>query len=148
FFASNNLALPADLFGAVGGFDASFTTSEDRELCDRCLYHGYRMTYAPEAVVYHAHPLTLRSFWRQHFNYGRGAFRFPRIRDRRGSGRFSQELPFYKRLPSLLGRSLAPERGRRLLLMPALLLVWQGANTAGFLWESMNLYRTRVLGHS
>jgi GT2 family glycosyltransferase len=138
FFASNNLAVPADLFRAVGGFDMTFTTSEDRELCDRWRHRGYRMTYAPEAVVYHAHALTLRTFWWQHFNYGRGAFRFHRIRARRGSGRFRQELKFYTRLPSLLRRSLAQERGRRLLLLPALLLVWQGANTAGFLWEKLS----------
>ncbi len=137
FFASNNLALPASHFLAVGGFDVTFTTSEDRELCDRWLHHGYGMTYAPEVIVYHAHTLTLRAFWWQHFNYGRGAFRFHRIRARRGSGRFRQELKFYTRLPSLLGRSLSQERGRRILLLAALMLVWQGANVAGFLWERM-----------
>ena len=142
FFASNNLALPADVFRAVGGFDATFITSEDRELCDRWLHHGYHMTYAPEAVVYHAHALTLRTFWRQHFNYGRGAFRFHRLRARRGSGRLRKELRFYARLPSLLGRSLAHERGVRLLLLPVLLLVWQGANITGFFWESFNQARS------
>ena len=43
FFASNNLAVPADRFRAISGFDATFTTSEDRELCDRWLHHSYRM---------------------------------------------------------------------------------------------------------
>ncbi len=138
FFASNNLALPANHFYTIGGFDPTFTTSEDRELCDRWLHHGYGMTYAPEVIVYHAHALTLRTFWWQHFNYGRGAFRFHRIRARRGSGRFRQELKFYTRLPSLLGHSLSQEQGMRRLLLPALLLVWQGANAAGFLWERMS----------
>lgn len=137
FFAANNLALPASHFHAIGGFDAAFTTSEDRELCDRWLYHGYHMTYAPEVIVYHAHALTLRTFWWQHFNYGRGAFRFHRIRAQRASGRFRQELKFYARLPSLLGNTLSRERGGRRLMLSALMLVWQGANAAGFLWEKM-----------
>jgi glycosyltransferase involved in cell wall biosynthesis len=144
FFASNNLALPASHFHAIGGFDATFTTSEDRELCDRWLHHGYGMTYAPEVIVYHAHALTLRTFWWQHFNYGRGAFRFHRLRARRGSGRFRQELKFYTRMPSLLGYSLSQERGRRILVLSALLLIWQGANTVGFLWEKLN--QAQLLG--
>src|SRR5919109_3753697 len=49
-----------------GGFDTTFRTSEDRDLCDRWLHHAYRMIYAPEVIVSHAHPLTLRTFWRQH----------------------------------------------------------------------------------
>ena len=138
FFASNNLALPASHFHAIGGFDATFTTSEDRELCDRWLHHGYCMTYAPEVIVYHTHPLTLRSFWWQHFNYGRGAFRFHDIRARRGSGRFRQELRFYTRLPRLLGQALWQEPGMRILGLSALMLGWQGANAAGFLWEKLS----------
>ena len=46
FFASNNLALPARRFHAIGGFDTTFLRArgEDRDLCDRWVYHGYRMT--------------------------------------------------------------------------------------------------------
>jgi GT2 family glycosyltransferase len=49
FFTTNNLALPADRFRAIGGFDTTFplAASEDREFCDRWLHHGYQMTYAP-----------------------------------------------------------------------------------------------------
>ncbi|HEV2763340.1 MAG TPA: glycosyltransferase, partial [Pyrinomonadaceae bacterium] len=70
FFTSNNLALSSELFRAVGGFDESFplAAGEDRELCDRWRARGHRLTYAPDAVVRHAHALTLRSFCRQHFN--------------------------------------------------------------------------------
>jgi GT2 family glycosyltransferase len=82
FFASNNISVPADLFRMVGGFDARFATSEDREFCDRWLQRGYRLISAP-AIVYHAHSLTLLTFCRQHFNHGRGAPRFRRVRNRR-----------------------------------------------------------------
>jgi GT2 family glycosyltransferase len=85
FFASNNQAIPLAGFSELNGFDPNFNASEDRDLCDRWLHCGYRMTYAPEAIVRHAHALTLPGFCRQHFNYGRGAFRFYQRRARRGA---------------------------------------------------------------
>ncbi len=63
FFTANNLALPADGFRALDGFDTTFVTaaSEDRELCGRWVSRGCRMIYAPEVLVYHAHELTWRT---------------------------------------------------------------------------------------
>jgi GT2 family glycosyltransferase len=132
FFASNNLALPADLFGTVGGFDPAFRTSEDRDLCDRWTRIGYPLVYAPEAVIYHRHELTMAGFWRQHFNYGRGAYRFHQARARRGAGPFRPEISFYLnvfRYPFAGGG-----QGRRFSLA-LLFVLWQLANAAGFLWE-------------
>lgn len=82
FFTANNLALPAESFRAIGGFDSTFpyAAAEDREFCDHWLHHGHRMRYAPEAVVYHAHALTLRTFWRQHCTDGRGASHCQQVR--------------------------------------------------------------------
>lgn len=135
FFASNNLAVPADRLRAIGGFDPTFTTSEDRELCDRWVHHGYRMTYAPEVIVHHAHALTFRSFWRQHFNYGRGAFRFHRARAHRGAGPFHPELRFYR---NLFSSPFTQPSNQGMWRMAALLTVSQVANAAGFLWERVN----------
>ena len=132
FFASNNLALPADLFGAVGGFDPAFRTSEDRDLCDRWARAGYPLLYAPDAVIFHGHELTLGGFWRQHFNYGRGAYRFHQARARRGAGPFRPEISFYLnvfRYPFTGGG-----QGRRFSLA-MLFVLWQLANAAGFLRE-------------
>ena len=95
FLVSNNLAPDADVFRGLGGFDETFRTSEDRDLCDRLLYHGHRLTYAPEVVVYHFHDLKWHGFWQQHFAYGRGAFRYHRSRARRGSGPFRPDSKFY-----------------------------------------------------
>lgn len=149
FVASNNLGVARDHFRAVGGFDSSFPlASEDRDLCDRWLYHGYRITYAPEVVVGHSRPMTLAAFCRQHFNYGRGAFRFERARARRGSGGLVKELGFYRKLPSLVFRSFSQVRGRRAVLPGALLVVWQVANAAGFFWEWANQTERRFASQS
>jgi len=132
FFASNNMALPADRFRAIGGFDTRYirAAAEDRELCDRWLQMGYSMVHAPEAVVYHRHRLGPRSFWRQHYNYGRGAPAYHRARAARGQRFKIEPLPFYVRL---LRFPWTRTRGRRALGLALLLVITQVANTAGFL---------------
>jgi GT2 family glycosyltransferase len=124
WFTTNNLAVPAAGFRAVGGFDPSFRTAEDRDFCSRWLDHGLRMQYEPRAVVEHAHDLTLAGFTRMHFDYGRGAFRYHRER-RRQSRPVRIEPSFYV--------ALAREARRANVLPP--LLLWHAANTAGFAWE-------------
>ncbi|HEX8294529.1 MAG TPA: hypothetical protein VF570_22430 [Pyrinomonadaceae bacterium] len=119
---------------AGGGFDETFTTSEDREVCDRWLARGLRLVYAPDAVVLHAHALRLRSLWRQHFGYGRGARRFHLARAARGAGGFRPEGSFYLKL---LRASISRARHAR-SLAPPLLLAWaQAANAAGFFYEHL-----------
>lgn len=145
FFASNNLALPTAHFRASGGFDPTFTTSEDRELCDRLLFSGYRMIYAPEAVVYHAHAMTFRTFWRQHFNYGRGAFRFYQTCGRRRRARVRPEArSFYL---DMLRFPFSQAQGWRALTLALLLIVSQGASATGLLWEKV-FRRMREQGES
>lgn len=135
FFASNNLAFPTSRFREVGGFDttALLSAGEDREICDRWLRHGYAMTYAPEAIVYHCHHLTLRGFWWQHFNYGRGALYFRRKVARRSGRRITLERgAFYLRL---LRYAWGQRRDRQALVLTALLGLSQAANAFGFGWE-------------
>lgn len=84
FFTTNNLAVARSEFVAVGEFDSSFPfASEDRDWCDRALHSGRQLRYAPDAIVYHWHDLTLYRFLQQHFRYGRGAVRFHSRRARR-----------------------------------------------------------------
>ena len=117
----------------------TITTSEDRELCDRLLFSGYRMIYAPEAVVYHAHALTFCAFWRQHFNYGRGAFRFYQTRGRRRRERVRPEAKsFYL---GMLRFPLSQAQGWRALVLDMLLIISQGASATGILWEKVNQTR-------
>lgn len=135
FFTSNNLAVPAALFHAVGGFDESFplAAGEDREFCDRWQAHGYRLLRAPEAVVRHAHALSLPTFWRQHMNYGRGAFHLRRARIARGAPALELEpFSFYRRLVTYPMR--APRHQPAPVLM-TLMVVSQVANALGFALE-------------
>jgi glycosyltransferase involved in cell wall biosynthesis len=132
FFASNNLAVPASRLRELGGFDPGFTTAEDRDLCERWLESGGRLAYAPEAVVYHAHPLTVPGLWRQHFAYGRGAYRFHRRH--RQWRRYEMDRRFYR---DLALRPFSGERLPRAGLLSVLLAVQQTANAAGFLAEML-----------
>jgi glycosyltransferase involved in cell wall biosynthesis len=130
FFAANNFALSAERFRAIKGFDETFITSEDREICARWRARGGALTYAPEAVVQHSHPLTLRTLWRQHFGYGRGALRFHRASNKGGS--FKPDLTFYRKL---LTSGATQPRPTRAAQLTALLFWSQVANAAGFFYE-------------
>ena len=135
FFTSGNLAFPGDLFHKVGGFDTSFSVAggEDREICDRWLHRGYRLSYVPEIVIYHTPSLHFFSFLRQHFNYGRGAFRFRECQSRRRKDRIRMEHPqFYL---DLIKAPFFRERGISRYSQTGLLLSSQIANAFGFFWE-------------
>lgn len=135
FFASNNFAMAAEQFRRLGGFDTSFplAAGEDREFCDRWLQQGLPMAYAPEARVDHSHHLSLRRFWRQHFNYGRGAYCFHQVRSRRAAEQVKVEpLEFYWQL---LTYPLVRRFQVQGMLLSGLLLVSQVANVVGFFWE-------------
>jgi glycosyltransferase involved in cell wall biosynthesis len=135
FFASNNFAMAAEQFRHLGGFDTSFplAAGEDREFCDRWLQQDLPMAYAPEARVDHSHHLSLRRFWRQHFNYGRGAYCFHQVRARRAAAQVKVEpLEFYWRL---LTYPVTRQPQLQGLLLSGLLFVSQVANVVGFFWE-------------
>lgn len=107
FFTTNNLCVRRANFLAAGGFDGSFAiASEDRDFSVRWADRGGELVYAREAVVDHAHDLSLASFWRQHSNYGRGARKLHLTMDDRNDARPKIEGPgFY------LGMLAQPFRG-------------------------------------
>lgn len=113
FFTSNNIAVAIDAFLAAGGFDAALprAAAEDRELCNRWLHQHRSMIFVPEAIVRHAHPLTLRRFWSQHFNYGRGAHYYHLTRARRGGARYASNRGDFT-LTCCVTRSPSPIPGR------------------------------------
>jgi GT2 family glycosyltransferase len=134
FLASNNLCVPAESFGSIGGFSARFprAAAEDRDFCDRWSARGWPLARAHRAVVLHAHELTLARFWQQHWNYGRGAFRLRLERCARKQSSHIEGLSFYL---GILACPWLSERGRKALLMSLLLCLSQLANALGFLAE-------------
>lgn len=146
FFTTNNIALAADLFRAVGGFTTSIpsATAEDKELCDRWSAHGLALAHVPAMVVHHAHDLTLAGFLRQHFNYGRGILAFRLMRRRRTESRLLPEpLKFYRDLVwSPMRRPSSIARWR----LCALLVAAQLATLAGALREAVTWPRSTRAG--
>jgi glycosyltransferase involved in cell wall biosynthesis len=53
-FPSNNIAMPAENFRAMGGFDTTypFAAAEDRDFCQRWLDHKFTMIFAPEMHIH------------------------------------------------------------------------------------------------
>lgn len=135
FFTSNNLAVPAAGFHELAGFDTGFRHAggEDRHFCDYWVARGFKSTYAPDATVYHSHELTLSSFCRQHYVYGRGAFDFHKKRAQRGDGVVKMEpVKFYL---DLLCFPFAGKQSSRRLSTTLLLAISQVANAVGYYRE-------------
>jgi GT2 family glycosyltransferase len=136
FLATNNLAMQADLFRAAGGFRPDLTLAyEDREFCDRWLRLGYRLAYAPEAVVRHCRSMTLRSFCRQHWTYGRMASRYYSLGPSHASSRIRRGLP--QLYFEVARRALREHSGWSQPPILALLAASQVMAASGFLVERL-----------
>ena len=97
------------------------------------------MAYAADAIVPHAHALTFRAFWRQHFDYGRGATRFHAERAQRTQEGVKVEPPsFYM---DLLRYPFVQRTGWQALRLAVLSLVSQVANALGYFWEHASRWR-------
>lgn len=134
FFASNNMGISKKLFLRIGGFDVTTlkATAEDREICDRLVFQGHKLTYCPQATIYHYHWLTLKGLVRQHFNYGKGAYYFRKVRSLRGQESLKVEPShFYWQL---IISPFKRKRSRKLFLCLLLILI-QATNALGFFYE-------------
>lgn len=132
FFASNNMVFPRRKFLKLGGFHPHFRTSEDRDICDRWLLMGYPMIYDETVRIAHAHPLNLSSFWKQHLNYGRGAFNYHNIRAHRGAAPFQPDFSFYGKLLRYPFECASPPKG---FVISFLMGLSQVASAVGYLLE-------------
>lgn len=134
FFASNNMILARKAFHALGGFDESFRTSEDRELCKRWGAGGGRFDYVPDIVIGHAHRLGPLSFLRQHFGYGRGALPYWRKSGANGvHGIRVEPFSFYLGMLSCAFK----RRERYAPIISGLILISQISNACGFAYEGL-----------
>lgn len=137
FFASNNIAVSARSFEYSGGFDESLCAAEDRDFCRTWHQLGWGFQYVPDAVIQHAHRLTLRGLQKQHFTYGRGALPYWRKASEANGSRIKVEpFAFYA---GMLAHPFS-QRAPNAVLITALIVVSQLANAAGFAYEA---WRTR-----
>jgi GT2 family glycosyltransferase len=136
FFSTSNLAAPANRFWLLDGFSEQFprAAGEDYDFCARWHEAGFQNTYAPEVEVGHAHGHTLRSFWRQHFGYGRALLRVREGMARRhGRPGIELEAPgFYRQIVTYPMKHSTDGRAVR---NTALVLLAQIATVAGGLRE-------------
>jgi GT2 family glycosyltransferase len=98
FFTSNNIAMSREGFESIGGFDQTFerAAAEDRDFGLRWRDSGGSLVYAQDATIDHYHGMTLQKYWRQHSNYGAGAFRLHQLLDVRNADQPKREpLAFY-----------------------------------------------------
>ena len=106
FFPTNNCAYPTDALRALGGFDESFRTAEDRDLLRRWRAAGHSTTFVAEALVDHDANPGLAGFARKFYNYGRGAAHFHATSSGRQLRRFG-ELPSAAAAPGCTGGAAA-----------------------------------------
>ena len=142
-----NFGVPADGFRALGGFSRRYyqvAGAEDRDFACRWRQQGRRIVFAPDVIVYHAHRLTLASFIRQHFNYGRGAWRLHSDSTQGPQVHFPlEDCSFYL---SLLERPFVVSKGLSALRLFLVLAISQAAHALGYLCESMAGVRRKGQG--
>ncbi len=134
FFASCHMFMPRFSFHQLQGFDSSFWTSEDRDLCARWSSQGWPMWYQPSLVIQHNQRDKFVSFVRRHFGYGKGGYRFylKQARQNRIVFRVAPK-EFYCHLATHLFKLGASPRN---YLLICLLLISQIASLFGFVSEA------------
>lgn len=66
-----NMAFRRDVLVAIGGFDTVYhAAGDDVDVCWRLQAHGYRIDFAPSALVWHRHRDSVKAYWRQQVGYG------------------------------------------------------------------------------
>lgn len=131
------MVVPKTKLLEIGGFDENFKTAEDRDFCKRWKNYGFNMAYCTEATLHHAHKLTLASFIRQHFNYGRGSYDFYNKKSLHGPGYFRDVLTFNFNPANLILYPFSKNQGLRGAYLALLMIIWQMVNGLGFLFEAV-----------
>jgi cellulose synthase/poly-beta-1,6-N-acetylglucosamine synthase-like glycosyltransferase len=81
--ATMNLLLKKKVTKEIGGFDEALPTQYDTDIGARLAQAGYRIAFDSEAICYHFHRPTLRTFFKQQYKYGQNTwklyFKHPRL---------------------------------------------------------------------
>jgi hypothetical protein len=67
-----NMAFRKSALAAIGGFDPLYRTAgDDVDVCWRLQERGWKLGFAPAAVVWHHRRNSVRAYWKQQRGYGR-----------------------------------------------------------------------------
>ncbi len=69
--STTNLVLRRDAILEIGGFDETLDTGYDGDIGFRLAKRGHEIHFVPDAIVYHSHRSTLRSYLKQQYVYAR-----------------------------------------------------------------------------
>ncbi len=72
YLVSANMAIWAEDFAAVHGFDEELIRGEDIDFAWKLSERGVELRYCADAVIHYRHRAGLRSLLQQHYLYGRG----------------------------------------------------------------------------
>jgi GT2 family glycosyltransferase len=127
----NSIAVRRQAFLELNGFDPRLHMSaEDRDFSARWRASGRRIIFLSDLPIHHAHVLSFASYWRQHFKYGRGAYRLHHISQReRPAVPHRQPLRFYTGLLLLPFQRFPLSQA---LVQSALIALAQVATLAGW----------------
>lgn len=68
-----NMAFRREALLAIGGFNPLYVKAgDDVDLCWRLQARGWRIGFAPAALVWHHHRASIKAYWRQQVGYGEG----------------------------------------------------------------------------
>jgi GT2 family glycosyltransferase len=104
-----NLAIRRDALLAIGGFNPIYLRAgDDVDVCWRLQARGWKLGFAPAALVWHRHRPSVRAYWRQQVGYGEGeVWLQPHHPDKfvgskiRWHGHIYSALPFVRSLTGL-----------------------------------------------
>ena len=131
FAPSNNLAILRADYLSAGGFPTDFdrAAGEDRAFAHACTALWPGIAEVPAAIVEHDHALDWRSFWRQHRNYGHGAYTWHGLARRQNSPTFSKPRFYFGLVAAPLRDGISPSR----LSRAALIALAQVATAQGYI---------------
>lgn len=72
YLVSANMAIWAEDFAAVNGFDDSLIRGEDIDFAWKLSERGIELRYCADAIIHYRHRAGIKSLLQQHYLYGRG----------------------------------------------------------------------------
>ena len=106
FIDTYSAAFRRQHFLAMAGYDTSFPVAcaEDIELSYRMSSRGWKMKFAPDAVVYHTHPVTLSGYLKKKYKFA--FWRVLAVRKNPGKGVHDSHTPQIMKFQLLFGPAL------------------------------------------